>query len=148
MEELEAKKLKFTHFKITKELWSSTRLGANSKLLLGYLLMTKKRILYADTHYLGGISNLSKTTIANSLRELEDNYYISLYNKPGTRYNLTIIHDIAFKDFKYDMKKISENWHFIKDEKDKNKLIKRACACSETMYLFSEVYKKGENKNE
>ena len=140
MEELEAKKLKFTHFKITKELWSSTRLGANAKLLLGYLLMTKKRILYADTHYLAGISNLSKTTIANSLRELEDNFYISLYNKPGTRYNLTIIHDVAFKEFKYNVKNITENWHFIKDEHDKNKLIKKACASSEPMYLFSKVY--------
>lgn len=138
--------MKFKSFKITKELWCSPKLSANAKMLLAYLIMCKKRILYAGTHYLADLTTLSKTTISNLLHELEDRDYISIYAKPDKKYNLTIIHDKAFNEFNYSTKTLTNNWNYISDVKAREIIIKRATV--DTLELFKKVYTGGAKDEE
>lgn len=132
----------FKDYKITRELSCSNLLSIQSKNLLAYLIMTKKRVLFANAKYLASVFNASVQSIGNWLMELEEKDFITRYKREGKRYYLTIVHDYAYIEFNYDLQKISNNWNYIEKDINYNKLKQKALANYgvDVLALYKELY--------
>lgn len=125
----ERKRKYFDNFRISRQLWAYTQLSANAKLLLGYLMMQKVRISFTNCEWLSEkLLKVSKMSISNWMKELQDQNFIIYHKKEGRPYKYTILTDHAFDTFGYDKSAIKENWEYLKHDIDLEK-IKHLATC-------------------
>ena len=117
--ENERKKRYFDNFRITRQLWAYTQLSANAKLLLGYLMMQKVRVSFTNCEWLSEkLLGVSKMSISNWMKELQEKDFIIYHKKEGRNYKYTILTDYAFNMFGYEKNNINENWKLIEKDPD------------------------------
>lgn len=127
-------------FKYSYNLLADVTFNMSDKLILGFALTFKKRILFIAQDTLSNYLGLSKSTIYKSMENLENMNLIKYYSVDGKRYKYIMLTDRAITKYAtYPFKEINNNVDWIKDYSIKEEVKSIVGINTELQALYNKV---------